>query len=409
MDKSASNIATRIAELACRNLAAKLCRVNDIRNYSVIRVRVVNRDALLEAVWAVCRGAQIGSQAKKIADSVAVTSKRKLQHTVNKRAVLAESVAASVEARSCQKKLVTLFAAEEYLRVAYDYDRDSPERSASRTAVQALAAMHSDRFLDNFILKGRPQVDPGVKARLADKAFDRRYAFSSELDIRSVAHDKYMSKLFTRDDFFLSKKNARARTVNNVPVGSHQSTDEIDIKLFRRLNVMEFAEMPLHNKRRKLVNLNARSRDIFECPVPVLPSKQRFLLIELRTKRSYIYSCYNNGLRVGMNRKETAEYYMRREAEMYQEIWHTDESIYCDGETVTLHTGMTFPVPEGRAPYEVLHEINAVYAALFGFTADDASSCGSWASRSARQAYTDEGLANYRYAVTNARLSGVLR
>lgn len=413
MNRLENNVSARIAELACRNLASKLCRVNDIRNYSVIRVRILDREGLLEAIWRVCRGGSVDGEAEAIANAVAVTSKRKLAHTVNKKAVMAESVAASVAARSAQSRLATLFAVEEYLRVAYDYDQETGGTGAMSLALDSVRKLYSGKMLYDFILRGRPQVDPGAKARLADRAFDRRYAFSSEMDVRSMAHKRYVSKFLPRDDFFLKKSAGpvdKARTASSrVPVPTVQPVGEIDIRLFRRLNVMEYAEMPLHNKRRKLVNLNARSRDLFECPVPVLPAKQRFLSIELRTKRSYIYSCYANGLRVGMNGKETAEYYMLREAEMYQEIWHTDESVYCDGETITLHTGTVLQVPPDRAPYEILHEANAVYAALFGFTPDDAASAGSWQWRSARQAYTDEGLANYRYAVVNARLSGVLR
>lgn len=411
MEKREVNISRRIAVLACRNLSNQLSKMNGFLNFNHIRVHVVDEGKLYEAIWAICRGEPAEMHRQEIDSTVAIHSRKPLTHTVDKASTLMRSIEASVEARSCQKKLVTLFAAEEYLRVAYDYDCSNGGTKAQQAAFNILTEMFSPRFMKNFILKGRPQVDPVVKSRLYDKAFDRRYAFSNEMDIRTMAHDRYLSKYFSRDDFFLKPKRRglfqyKTEAVTLLP---RPMEDEIDIKLFRKLNVMEYADMPLHHKQRKVVNLNARCRDIFECPVRVLPSKAKYLQIELKTKHSYIMSYYNNGLRVGMNRKETAEYYLRKEAEMYQSIWHTDESVYCDGETITLHTGIDIPIPEGQAPYEVLHRVNAVYAALFGFTPDDVETGMKWSDKSVRKAYTDEGMANYRFAVTGARMSGILR
>ena len=48
-----------------------------------------------------------------------------------------------------------------------------------------------------------------------------------------------------------------------------------------------------------------------------------------------------------------------------------------------------------------------MYASLFGFTADDMQ--GNWLYDSIRRAYTDEGVANYRLALINAREKGKVR
>ena len=59
---------------------------------------------------------------------------------------------------------------------------------------------------------------------------------------------------------------------------------------------------------------------------------------------------------------------------------------------------------------QFFHKVNTTYAALFGFRDREDSRGGrEWLYDAIRKAYTDEGMADYRLAMIDAKLSGKLK
>ena len=88
---------------------------------------------------------------------------------------------------------------------------------------------------------------------------------------------------------------------------------------------------------------------------------------------------------------------------MYQYIWQTSGAVYSRDGSIYFPDGRAIAIPSAMSDYEFFHKINTVYAALFGFTSDDAVGGSNWLIDSIRSAYTDEGNALYRLAVIDER------
>ena len=100
------------------------------------------------------------------------------------------------------------------------------------------------------------------------------------------------------------------------------------------------------------------------------------------------------------------DYYYQQEMKMYQHMWGTEELVYIKGGRMYFPNGTSIVVPHNTEPWSLLHKVNATYGSLFGYTSDDAEGGSNWLYDSIRCAYTDEGLAEYRLAMIDARLKG---
>jgi hypothetical protein len=103
---------------------------------------------------------------------------------------------------------------------------------------------------------------------------------------------------------------------------------------------------------------------------------------------------------------DTNRQFFNFEANMYRKLWNIDKPIVYRNGKLIFPDGAIAAVENGKLPFETLHKINAIYAALFGFGPDDISNPTDWLYNSIRAAYTDEGNAMYRMAMIEARLKG---
>ena len=179
-------------------------------------------------------------------------------------------------------------------------------------------------------------------------------------------------------------------------------TSETDI--IAQLYQTSFANIPLQKRRRRFVNLKSKNRDVEICPENALGVKRQFSQIEATTKHTYIMNYFNDNMQLGSDR---SSYYFEQEAWMYKYMWQTDGIIYAQSGNIYLPDGTAIAIPDSMTDYEFFHRINTVYAALFGFTPEDAVGGANWLIDSIRSAYTDEGNALYRLTVIDKRLENI--
>lgn len=420
MNEVTYNTYLRMARLACDNIKREICKVCNSRDLTRVQVKVKNRDSVAQYVEKIVKNpgnavAIYSSNAEQL--FVVVTD---LKYTLSVGVVFVESIVRSRAARVQQKLLVDLMSAEIYLQVAYEYDKSHPykklEESAVESAKHIIADKYAYKFLTNFDFSGKPCIRSTVSTELSKIAFHHMYSFSDIQTVTRMAQKNYFNTYAKRNDFFLGnagskpayeqKPSTKNVAASNQEVFSNNNDPTPNINIITELYQGAFANLPLKNRIRKFVNLKVRNRDIMICPLRNLAVKRQYATIEAMTKNHYIMQFYDDHKPKSVNSMNIKDYYYQQEMKMYQHMWGTEELVYIKGGRMYFPNGTSIVVPHNTEPWSLLHKVNATYGSLFGYTSDDAEGGSNWLYDSIRCAYTDEGLAEYRLAMIDARLKG---
>lgn len=417
MNDKSYNMYLKMLKLACRNVRAAICQENGITDVSQVQVKIRDRDGLVNIVAAIVRTPESADAiyGTRVERRLVVVSDTALLHPVNEASVFIQSILKSRSARICQKQMVNYLMAERYMDSAWDYDMQNKTEDGSMPnleyAKSVIIEKYSLNFIGGFIFTERPRIEPSILSGLKVQAFDARYSLMTEEQSVKMADRKYAREFETRTDVFMSAspvsfkvdtvKDSKQKSMIDVFINKSK-TSETDI--IAQLYQSSFANMPLSKRRRRFVNLKSKNCDVDLCPENALDIKRQFSQIEATTKHTYIMSYFDDNMPLG---SERAAYYFEQEAWMYQYMWQTDGLAYVQAGNIHLPDDTIIAIPDSMTDYEFFHRINTVYAALFGFTPEDAVGGVNWLIDSIRSAYTDEGNALYRLTVIDKRLENI--
>lgn len=416
------NRCSRVAAKACANVKIELAKRNAMQNPDSIRIKTRNKDVLMQYVSELMSLPQrnnIAVYASRIQNMLLfITSDARLKDTSVAGMVFVDSVFRSKDARTCQKYLVDLMAAERYFQEAYDYDKQHPYKlladSALEQSRQIVARKYSKAFLNYFDFSSRPRLhssDESVNRKFESfkqQAFDSRYSLSSEEGNKDIVNKKYQIEYVSRNDFFITKKDPENIVRDRqIPLQSLAITE---------LYNATFAVIPGTGTMRKFVDLRYANRDIELCPMHNLAMKKQRADIESKTMHRFIYDNYTDEIPKNFNTADIERYYFQRELDMYRLMWGENVIVKYENSALIFPDGRRVEFDSSIPPGECLHQVNAAYGALFGYTKedmpkkskDDKKAKSSWLENSIRQAYTAEGTAIYRLAMIEARRDGRL-
>lgn len=417
MNEKSYNMYLRMVKLACRNVKTAVCRENGITDTNMIQVKIRDRDGLVEMVSAIVRTPESAETvyASRVSKRIVISTDVTLLHQVNTAAVFIQSILKSRTARICQKQIVNYLMAERYLDAAWDYDKQNPVEDGSMPNVEYAKSVIVDRyslnFIGGFLLDDRPRIEPSILQGLKAQAFDPDYSLTTEEQNAKLVDRRYARDFGMRTDVFLTATPASFK-VDTVKDTEQKSMIDVFIKkqktseteIIAQLYQTSFANIPLQKRRRRFVNLRSKNRDVEICPESALKIKRQFSQIEATTKHAYIMDYFNDNMQPGSTRDT---YYFDQEAWMYKYMWQVEGLIYEQAGSIYLPDGSAIEVPDSMLPHEFFHRINTVYAALFGFTPEDAVGGSNWLIDSIRSAYTDEGNALYCLTVIDKRLENI--
>lgn len=423
MNEKTYNMYLKMIKLACKNVKTEICKFNNIENENDVSIKIRNKDTLIDYVEQIVKNSANAAAlySNKIEPLLVISTKSTLTHTLTASIVFIESIIKSKDARVCQKQYIDYSMAEMYLTEAYDYDSKHPVfdgNTALDKAKEIITRIYSLNFLSNFVLdSGKPHLDETVRNELIAQAFDERYAFTSKESNENLIRKKYINDFGTRKDFFLMESSERAKALKMDAVksgskptsmmdvlGIKRQVTEDDTFMITELYKGTFADLPLQNRRRKFVNLKVRNRDIMICPKRNLVVKRQYANIESLTKHQYIMDFYEDQMPESVF--DTDDYYFKQEVHMYQYMWNVGGTVSCNNGYLYFPDGTSMPLAKNMKPHEFLHRVNTVYAALFGFSPEDMKGGNNWLYDTIRRAYTDEGTADYRLAMIDAKLKG---
>lgn len=421
------NIYLVTAKQAGNNVRRVICLENGFPEITAISVRYKGKDKLVDLVDHIMRYTRsdaVPRYEKQAMSMLTVASKSEIKHSVDVGSTFVESVLRSKDARNCQKQLVDYMMAEFYLREAFDYDKahnTTGRNSAVEKAKLVLTQMYSLNFISNFIFDGeQPVLDANLKEQLLDRAFDPLYSCTTFDKMTELANKKYIRDFTSRKDFFSHTEAEVAQELHREAIESridHVDPPAIKERIGKVINRHPkpsfgkdlyrslFVKPSTMKRRRKFINLQQRHADILECSKARLAYKKQYASIDYGTKHNYINNYYAEDYREGPNNSKE-RYYFARENQMYGFIWNTSAVVTYKGGRLYFPDGAVSIVEDGMEPYEMLHRINAIYAALLGFTADDIGDTKDWMFNSVRSAYTDEGNAFFRLKMIEAREQG---
>lgn len=410
MNDGVYNRCIKMASLACENVKRDLASVNHIQNANSIRIKVRSKETLADYIEKMMKSSQnaMAIYRSRIQSLLVIESDdKRLKNISDAGEYFIKSIMRSRDARVCQKYLIDLLAAELYCKDAFSYDKRCPYKQVSESAMEMAKNVVSRKyplnFMDNFDFSGEPHIKEDILENLRKQAFNRRYAFGTFEASVDIAAKKYEKEYLARRDFFTENRKDKPKKVfQSLKDRAFTPESLIIADLYRGA----FAHLPAQNKVRRFVNLKARNRDIEICPPKNLSMKRQFATIDAMTMHRYIYDFYTDNKPSDIQGKDIDIYYFRQELAMYRHMWGETANVTYRNGRIVFGDGSSVELPSDVSPYEGLHRVNAAYGALFGFTPDDMK--GDWLYDSVRQAYTSEGMAEYRLAMIEAKLKGKL-
>ena len=415
-----------VSKLAGNSVRRAICQENGFDDIKTVSIKFSGREPMIKFVGDVMRcskGNVVATHKQRANDMLFATSSQPMNHEIDKGQVFTESVVKSKDARICQRQLVNYLMAETYFIHAFEYDKkygSEDKYSAVDKAKAKLREMFSLNFLSGFIFdKAKcPVFDQTLKDQLSERAFDPLYSCTNKDVTDKLVRDKYKKDFCSEESIFSNSPEAIDRYFNvqkfkeQIDGSVNEAVDESFAKAVTRsanpasavdLYRDAFLKMPTAPRRRKFINLKNRNSDIITCPMRKLGQKKQYADIEYKTKHDFIMDCYKDRLPENSNIEE-ARHYFNYEASMYRKIVRLDSSVAYKQGKLYFPDGAVAAIPSDMKPYEILHKINAIYAALFGFTGEDIANPTDWLYNSIRSAYTDEGVALYRQAMIEARM-----
>lgn len=430
MNEKSYNMYLKMIKLGLLNVKEEMTKLN-MFNEGELQVKIRGKETLVKYVEDIVKdrkNAMVNYKDK--IDKLIITRSDKPQiRSSSASAIFIESVLKSRDARVAQKQLIDFTLAEQYLQEAWNFDNKHPGAkigdSAIEKAREVIARTYSLNFLSNFVTNaGKPHLDNAIRDQLMKKAFDKKYSFATPESNKHVVHKRYQAEFVPKHTLFTLKSEARnnalkidaVRTSSNTQAAKRSPFHAVketqvtsETLMLTELYKGTFASLPFTNKRRKFVNLKLRSNDILVCPFKNLTIKRQYSDIESMTKQTYIYDFYRDQMPNNLDEADAAQYYFRQENHMYQYMWGTKNSAHYQAGHLYFPDGTNVVVPVEYKPYEFFHKVNATYAALFGFGPQDIRGGKYWLYDTIRKAYTDEGTADYRLAMIDARFMGRIK
>lgn len=427
MQEKMYNLYLVISKLAGNSVRRAICQENGMDDLKAVSIKFGGRNTIVQLVSDIMgyNKSNTVDKFKKTAEKlVTVKSNVVIRHQIDNAKVFVESIVKSKDSRNCQRYLVDYLMAERYFKEAYDYDvlhHVNAKKSSVEKAKAVIRDMYSLNFLSGFFFDGPcPKLDQHLKEQLCSRAFDPLYSCTTEEKTMELMQKKYLKEFSSRKEayisdatdterFFRAENMRRRLDATNKPAVraaeekaiQNSANPAMNVDLYRSM----FIQLPTERRKRRFRNLKHMNSDILTCHKKELNYKQQYANIEYKTKHSFIQDCYTDKLGQAKG-IDTNRQYFNFEANMYRKLWDIDKPIVYKQGKLYFPDGAIAAVEKGRPPFETLHKINAIYAALFGFGPDDISNPTDWLFNSIRAAYTDEGVALYRMAMVEARLKG---
>lgn len=416
MNEKSYNMYSKVIKLACRNVKLAFCQENGITDTGHVRVKIRDRDGLVTITAAVFKNPESAKAvfSSRVQKRVSVLTELTDTKPIDIADVFIGSLLESRVSRVCQKRLILYLMAERYLMAAHSYDEAHPGEEKDQYlnyAKGVITERYSLNFIGGFVFDEGPRIESSVLTGLRELAFNPMYALTSEELTMKTVDRRYAREFESMRDVFVTgtpvafditdSKRVSDKSMIDVFVKKHKlSENEIITQLYES----SFATMPLYKRRRRFVNLKSKNRDVEICPVGSLRIKRQFAQIEATTKHTYIINYFNQNRQLSA---DTDTYFFEQEAWMYHYMWQTTGVIYHQAGSIYLPDDTIIEVPENMKPWEFFHRVNTVYAALFGFTPEDARGGNNWLIDSIRSAYTDEGNALYCLMLIDNRIKEV--
>lgn len=420
MTKKSYEMYLRMIKLACNNLKRELVEVNSFSGPECISIRIRSKNKITKIVESIVYSPKMAvlRYAAAVNNLFVVSSTEEFLHDVHYGKSFVESILRERESRVAQKRLIELLAAEKYLSIASEYDKvHDANGSVLKVAKKNIINVFSLNFLSNFsFVNNVPELDDYTRKMLEKRAFDKQFSLVSSDTVNSAVDRCFFRKLAVLNDDFLELTDDEKGIVDNVLArdAAKKSKKSSDHGFNDVLVAAQVAKKPVTvfglvtdvdkfptktGKLRKVANLKSENSDIWRCSEKQLAVKKQFAEIEARSKRAYIYSYFTDT--ASANRPD---YYYQKEQEMYHKIRQVDGPVKCANHKLYFPDGITIKIDFGLRPYEMLHRVNCILAAMFGFTNRDSFVCKNWLEGTIRSAYTDEGVAEYRLECIRQRM-----
>ena len=425
MKPNTYNMYLKIVSLACSNVKTEICNLNMFKGDEVT-VQIRGKDNMVDLADKISKNPSdaIAKHSKDADKLLVIRSTEPTIKMLTAGRIFVESVLSSRSSRVAQRRLVQYGAVEKFLGEAYVYDSKHQSQagvnSAMSKAKNIVTKKCSLAVLGSFDFdRGRPVLDSTIKKELEQSAFNARFAFLTKEKLAEMIEKKY------KEDFAgLTSEFSAAKPVSPIesmkvdkainvkkqpPVQSKETPITSHTLLLNELWNKKFADLPLLNKRRKFVNLSVRHNDVFVAPKPVLIRFRQASVVESMTKHQFIMDYYLDAKPADFEEPDVARYLFRQENNMYKYMWGENKGVRCNNGRLYFPDGTNMLVPSDMTPHEFFHRVNAIYAALFGFNKEDVKGGNDWLYDAVREAYTDEGMAEYRLEVINNRLKSMER
>lgn len=427
MQEKMYNLYLVISKLAGNSVRRAICQENGMDDLKLISIKFKGKTQLTKLVNDIM-GYTKSNAIEKFKPTAAplftVNSSVTIRHAVDKDKVFVESILKSKDARNCQKHLIDYLMAEKYFNEAYDYDKlhhNNSKVSAVEKAKAVIREVYSLNFLSGFFFdEACPKLDQQLKEQLCLRAFDPLYSCTTEDKTIELMQKKYLAEFSSRKEAYVSDSTDTERYFKAENIRRQLSaTDKPAVRAAEERAIQNsanpathvdlyraaFIQLPTEKRKRKFINLKHYHSDIITCRKQDISFKKQYAEIEFKTKHDYIMDSYADRIKQGQN-IDTNRQFFNFEANMYRKLWNIEKPIVYKQGKLYFPDGAIAAVENGQMPFETLHRINAIYAALFGFGPDDISNPTDWLYNSIRAAYTDEGNAMYRLAMIDARLRG---
>ena len=424
MDGKAYNVYLKMVKFGCENVRAEICRINFF-NGDEVTVKVRGTESLVALAEKIAKHPQtaVAVYSDEVDKRLVVRSTEPTVKMKSASGIFIESVISSQKARDASLKLVDLHASLKFLHDGYVYDVKFPPAAGVDGALEKakayISGTHSLSFLSMFdFLPTGPAINEVVAKELELTACNERFSHTTMADIERVAVNKYTELFASRTSLFSQTDNNVKNAVKLETVKKKMNTVKMHSKVTPitsktiSLDVLfsgTLSEIPLNGKKRILTNLKSRQNAVLIMPEYILPSKRQRAKIEYMSNHKYIMDYYADTIKKAGNTMSVAQHLFREENRMYKFMWGSVQSVHFERGRLIFPDGSNIIVPKGQAPHEFFHKVNAVYAALFGYTSADARSGDDWVYNSIRKAYTEEGMADYVLALIDARMSGKLK
>ena len=419
MQKSTYNIFLTMAQIAAKNVQKTLEEQYD-RDIYGIEVTLRDDDDAVALVASIVKHQSIAVKAytKSAARALDISAERSFDMYLSPGAVFVNSVLRSNRMRVYQKRLLELYSARIYLDMARKYENEHPRSESVEFAKTVLVDMYSFEFLSHFrITADKISIDSSFLDTMVNSACDPDYTNVTNRMLLKKAGSYYKKIFMARNDVFLQPFSEKSAPAPMPKMSEEKSEAFFEKPLLARtakatkekiasVSTSVYRGILAFAKKKKPVafDLDMKHVDINRCPESRLIEKKQFAEIEAMTKHTFIFACFDDAMPQGLDNAGVIRYYYGCECRMYCIICGLKENsmIRKKGNVLYFPDGKQMVIEPGMKAYEFLHKVNIMNAAVFGIDPMSLRS-SEWMNGILRQAYVDEGNAEYRLHMIERR------